>query len=183
MLCIGVSLIPVASVARLLYESNEKAVCYDSYCPNSRSKTLLGDGVKIFLFTIIASILPSLAIVIVASTWSCAIFKRYYTGGDDQLNCRMLSLPFIMPLAVIASALLEAVLTVSVETVISMLSLGDLMPYWILFTNSMLLTFLRFFIRLVYPLVLVYTHTPLRQAIKRLLDQLKNRNSVTPQAQ
>ena len=181
-LCIGVSLVSVASITRVQYESIEKPVCYDSYCPNSRSKTFFGDSVKIFLFTIIVSFLPSLAVMIVCSTWSCAVFKTNYTGGDDRLNRRILSLPFIMPLVIIASAVLEGVLVLSVGAITSMLSLGDLTPYWTAFTNSMLLIFLRFFIRLVYPLVLVYTHAPLRQAIKRLLARLKNRSNVNPQA-
>ena len=179
-LCIGVSLVYVASILRTLYETNEKVVCYDSYCPNSRSESLFGDSIKIFSSILLVSFLPSLAIVISMSTWSCAIFKKYYTGGDDQLNRRMLSLPFIMPLALIASTVLEGILVLFVGNVISMLSSSDLFPYWIAFTNSVLLIFLRFFIRLVYPLVLVYTHIPLRNAVKRLLNRFKGRNRVTP---
>lgn len=104
------------------------------------------------------------------------MFKKYYTGGDGQLNRTMLTFPFIMPLAVIASSVFEALLGGPVACIISMLSLGVLFPYWIIFTNSVLFSVARFLIRLPYPLILLYTHTSLSQSIKRLLDRLKNGN-------
>ena len=61
-----------------------------------------------------------------------------------------------------------------------MLSLGDLFPYWIVVTNSIVLTFIKLFVRLVYPFVLLYTHTFLRQAVKKLLSRLKSSNRVVP---
>ena len=111
------------------------------------------------------------------STWSCIVFKKYYTGRDDQLNRRMLSLPFIMPLVIIASSVLEALLSLLVTRVMFTLSVGDLLPYWIIFADSVLLIGLQFFIRLVYPSVLLYTHTHLRQA---LLNRFKRHNRVNP---
>ena len=75
----------------------------------------------------------------------------------------MLSLPFIMPLVILASTVLEAAIAFLIEILLSMLSLGDLFSYWIVVTNSIVLTFIMFFVQLVYPLVLLYTHTLLRQ--------------------
>ena len=68
-----------------------------------------------------------------------------------------------------------------VGVLLSMLSLGDLFPYWTMFTIFVLASFLRFFIRLVYPSVLLYTHRKLCQAIncKPLIRKLKNGN-MTP---
>ena len=85
-----------------------------------------------------------------------------------------------MPLANLASSIVEGAQILLVGIIISMLSLGDLFPYWIMFTNFLLASFLHFFIRLVYPSVLLYTHHKLRRAFKRLVRELKNGNIVTP---
>jgi hypothetical protein len=92
--------------------------------------------------------LPTTIIVLAISIWSYAAFKNYYTGGDEQLNRRMLSLPFIMPLSNVASSLIEGAAITLVGVMISMLSLGDL---WTMFTIFVLASLIRFFVRLVYP--------------------------------
>ena len=176
-LSISISFVCVASVISRLYLTGRRSLCDISFCPRSGSDIGLISRAVILALAIL---LPSLAVVVVTSTWSCAVFKKYYTGGDDQLNRRMLSLPFVMPLVIIASSLLEALLSLFVTNVISMLSLGDLLPYWIIFAYSMLLVGLQFFIRLVYPLVLLYTHTHLRQAFKKILNRFKRHNRVNP---
>ena len=178
--CISVSFVCAASVARLFYGTDRRLICHTSHCPRSEPETILVNPAVILLFFTLVAVFPSLVVVVITSTWSCAVFKKYYTGGDDQLNRRILSLPFIMPLVIIASSVFEAVLGGSVARVISMLSPGELFPYWIVFINSILFSILRFLIRLPYLIILLYTHTPLRQAVKRLLDQLKNKNRVTP---
>ena len=179
-LCIGVSFICLASIARPLYLSDRRLICHTSFCPKSGPETVLINPAVALLFVSLVILVPSLAIVVITSIWSCAVFKSYYTGGDDQLNRRMLSLPFIMPLAIIASSMLEAFLGGPVARIMSMLPLGDLFPYWIVFTNSLMLSVLRFLIRLTCPLVLFITHTRLRQAVKGLLDRLRNRSRVNP---
>ena len=179
-LCIGIGFICLVLVVRPLYLSDRGLICHTSFCPRSGPETVLINSVVVLLFLSLVILLPSFAIVVTTSIWSCAVFRNYYTGGDDQLNRRMLSLPFIMPLAIIASSLLEALLGGPVARVMSMLSLGDFFPYWIVFTNSVLFSVVRFLIRLPYPFILLYTHTRLRQAVKGLLDRLRNRNRVNP---
>ena len=181
-LSIGVSSVCSASLISQQYFMERRLICDTSFCPRNGPETVHANHAVILFSLVLIVLLPSLAVVVVTSTYSCAVFKKYYTGGDDQLNCRMLSLPFIMPLVIIASSLLEAFLSGSVAHVKSMLSLGDLFPYWIAFTNSVLLGVLRFFIRLPYPIVLLNTHTPLRAAVKGLLDRLKNGNRVIPES-
>ena len=179
-LSIGTSFVCIASVVRQLYSVDDRSICEASFCPNNLPVTGLDNHEVVSLLFFLVVLLPSIAVVVVTSTWSCAVFKRYYTGGDDQLNRRMLSLPFIMPLVIIASSVLEALLSLLVTRVISMLSLGDLLPYWIIVADSMLLIGLHFFIRLVYPLVLLYTHTHLQQAALILLNRFKRHNRVSP---
>lgn len=179
-LSIGISLIYVASTARLFHESEERLWCYESYCPNGRSESMFGDLIKIFAISTLGSFLPSLAVVFVMSTWSCLIFKKYYTGGDDQLNRRMLSLPVVMPLALIGSSILEGVVILTIAEIFFKLPLGIYFPYWLLTTQSVALLLSKLFTRLTYPLVLVYTHTHAREAFKQLLQRLKGNNRVAP---
>ena len=175
----------VASILKPVYETT---YCYENRCPNGRSDTLFGTFITVFFSIIFIAYIPTLAVVTAMSTWSCAVFKKYYIGGDDQLNRRMISLLFIMPLANVSSAVLEGALAVSVGNALSMISvLGDQFPYWSNFINTILLIILHFSIRLVYPLILLSfcsTPTPsstkLRKAIKRLLRRIKNRNRVAP---
>ena len=179
-LCIGISFVSIVSIVRLFYEMDITIICYASTCPRSGLEIFRVRPLVIFFFLSVVATFASLAIVIVTSIWSCAIFRTYYAGGDDQLNHKMLSLPFIMPLVIISTPLLEGVLRVPVAHFLSTLSLDDLLPYWIAFSTSILSSVLRVLIRLPYPLILLYTHTRLRQAVKGLLNQLRNRSQVTP---
>ena len=90
--------------------------CSESACPGARPESGSGFGVFatiLFSFIIVSSFIPSLVILFITSTLSCAVFKHYYTGGDDQLNRRILSLPIVMPLVIIASTVLEGVACVA----------------------------------------------------------------------
>ena len=95
------------------------------------------------------------------------------TGGDDQLNRRMLSLPVLMPLAISTSSVVEVIALILVGRLLEMLPLGDYSLYWIVTIRFQLLMFFRIFTRLVYPLALVYTHSHIRQAVKKMLRPLK----------
>ena len=169
-LCIIVSIVCIVATGRELYLADWQSVCGSSFCPDSVTETAFALRNVIILSLSLVFLLPSLAVVIVTSTWSCVVFKKYYTGGGDQLNRRIISLPFIMPIVIVVSASFEALLTRLVASLISMLSVGDLFPYWIIVANSNLLTISHSSIGLVYPSVLLYTHIPLRQAVKRLLN-------------
>ena len=174
-LCVGISSVCVTSVLRQFYETDKRLMCYISMCPES---ALVNTAVIFFSLSLVA-ILPSLAVA-VTSTWSCAVFKTYYTGRNDQLNRRILSLPFLMPLVIIASSVFEGALGASIAHVMSMLSLGDLLPYWIIFTSSVLFSILRLLIWLPYPLVLLYTRNRLCQAMRELLNRPRKETEWPP---
>ena len=180
--CIVLAIIYAASVVKPIYDTTQDHYCYEHYCPNSGSDDAHFGSFSIIYFSLIfIAYVPTLAVVITMSVCSCAVFKTYYTGGDDQLNRRMIFLPFIMPLFNIISGILDGAITVSVGNTLSMIpALGDLFPYWAHFISTILLTIFRFLSRLVYPMILLYTHTKVRKAIKRLLRRLKNRNRVIP---
>ena len=181
--CIGFSLAFVTPIVPVVYNSNERVVCFDNSCPSSRPES--GEGILAMVLTSISvgSLLPSLVVVIVFSVWSCAIFKNYYTGGDDQLNRRMLSFPVLMPLAINTSSVVEITALILVGRLLEMLPLGDYSLYWILTIRFQFLIFFRIFTRLIYPLALVYTHSHIRQAVKKMLLPLKCsvNNRVSPE--
>lgn len=179
-LSVGISLVFIASIVRVLHESNERVHCYDAFCPNSRPESGISNLVKVLVSVIFGSYLPSIVVVVISSTWSCALFKHYYTGGDDQLNRRMICFPFVMPLAIIASIILEVTALQIIGEVLIALSSGIYLPNWIAFAQLQALLFFRFITRVTYPLVLVCTHTQLRRAIKKLLKRFKGTNSIAP---
>lgn len=180
-LSIGVSLTFAIVAASLIHNSSERFICHDSYCPNSRPQSGYNNiFTKLLISLSLGTLLPSLIVVIIVSTWSCAIFKKYYTGGDDQLNRRMLSLPVIMPLTIVASTVLEVGAILLLGQALLMLSLGVYFPHWILFAQSQLLFFIMFVTRTVYPLMLIYTQPHLHQVFKKLLKRFKGTNSVAP---
>ena len=179
-MCIGASLIMAASFIKIVYESNEKPICNTCYCPGYRSESSFGLVARISVTVTLIIMLPSLIIVITTSVWSCALFRSYYIGGDDQLNRRMLSLPFIMPLTILASAILEVAIVMLVGRFLIALSLGEYFPHWIVFAHLELTAVLRLISRSIYPLVLIYTHASLYQAIKNLLKWFKIDNRITP---
>ncbi len=86
------------------------------------------------IFTVL-SLFPSLVAVTVTSLWSCIVFRKYHTGGDDQLNRRMLALPFIMPLTILASSVLEIALVMLAGWFLLSLSLGEYFPHWSVFAH------------------------------------------------
>ena len=180
-LCIGISLIFIATAVRWIHISDERIFCYDNYCPGYRSESEFGETLVIFVMVTLLSFLPSLVIVIVTSTWSCAVFKKYFIGGDDQLNRRILTLPVVMPLVILASTVIEGVVSLLATEIFLALSLGIYFPYWITVAQAQISTFFRFITRSVYPFVLIYTHSHVRDAVKSLLKRFKGRaNQIVP---
>ena len=180
-ICFGASLILPASFMRAIYESNEKPICNTCYCPGYRPESRLGIAARATIICTLTSMLPCLIIVVFASTWSCIIFKQYSTGGDDQLNRKMLSLPIITPLVVLTSITAEVLIVMLVGTFLVSLSLGEYFPHWIIFIHLELTAVMRIITRLIYPTVLVYSHAPLNRAVKDLLKRFKVSSRVNPE--
>ena len=178
--CIGVSLILPASFLRILYESNEKPICNTCFCPGYSPESTFSVVTRISVTALLLSMIPSLIVIMTTSIWSCTIFKTYYTGGDDQLNRRMLSLPIIMPLTILASTVLEVAIVMLVGRALLSLSLGEYFANWSVFTHLQLGVLLRLISRMIYPLILTYTHASLYREVKNLLKHLKINNRIHP---
>ena len=183
LLSIGIGLLAIAASIRDIVGSRERVTCFDAYCPGARPESGISNLIKVVFGFTLGAYLPSTAVVIIMSTWSCAIFKQYNSGGDDSLNRRMLSLPFIMPLANLTSTVLDLLSMEIVSAILLNVSLGIFFHRWIIFTQALVLIPLRFINRLTYPLVLVYTHAELRRSLGSLLKRMfkpGGENPVTP---
>ena len=173
--CVGITLIYLAFSIRIFYNSSENILyCQGSLCPNTRPQ---GPSLIIIFFS---SLILCFIVVFITSTWSCVVFKHYYTGGDNQLNRRILSLPIIMPLATITSSIIEPVISRLVMQICLSLSLGLYLPYWITVFQAIATYPYRTFSRLAYPIILIYTHSYIRETIKTLIKQIQGKNRITP---
>ena len=179
--CYGITLIYLAFAARMFYNREERIYCQNTLCPDTNTEAR--SRAVLMTVSVVSSFVPSLIIVLITSTWSCVVFKQYYTGGNNQLNRRILSLPIIMPLALIASAVLEAVIAQLVLQICLSLSLGVYLPYWIIVFQAIANYPYRVISRLAYPVILVYTHSYIREAVKTLIQQIRGKNRVTPENQ
>jgi hypothetical protein len=179
-MCFVASFIISVSSLRTVYESNEKPICNNCFCPGYRPESSFGIVARLSVITTVLSLFPSLVAVTVTSLWSCVVFRKYHTGRDDQLNRRMLSLPFIMPLTILASSILEIALVMLAGWFLLSLSLGEHFPHWSVFAHLQIVALLRLLFRLIYPLLLTYTHTSLYPTVKRLLKKLKTRHQIHP---
>ena len=91
------------------FSHNEKAICNTCYSPDFRPEYSYSCVFRAIVGLTFANVDSSLTVVVITSKWSCTVFKKYYTSGDNHLNCRMLSLPFIMPFAITALTALEVI--------------------------------------------------------------------------
>ena len=85
-----------------------------------------------------------------------------------------------MPLALFAATMLELIAALLNTQILLQFSLGEYFPYWIGLSQSLLNTMLRIVSRSAYPVLLIYMHSHIREAIKKLLKRVKVHNRVTP---
>ena len=113
---------------------------------------------------------PCIGIIIVSSIWSCVTFKKGYTGGNAELNQRMISLPILilLPIQLISD------LIFLIRVILVMIFDRYIMEYsanWLIFAVQMS-TLLINNDGPLYPLVLAYIHPQLRSAWKEMLKKV-----------
>ena len=177
------SLTYVAPTIHLIHKSEERVLCSEIHSPNSASRSDFGPGITIFITLFLSVFLPSLTVTVLTSIWSCVTFKKYYTGGNDLLNRRMLSLPVIMPLTIIATTVLESIVALLLSNLLVTLS-------WATFYHTgvlLLVVILLYILQYIHKIILSfssYLHSFISLSnhyIKSLLKQLRpSTNHVTP---
>ena len=110
---VGVGAIFATENAILTNLNNERLGCTD-FCPGQNVGTYFNipaRTINIVMISYIAfSWLPSLVILLISTSWSCIVFKKRYTGGNDELNRRIISIPIILPAGFILTTLFTLLL-------------------------------------------------------------------------
>ena len=182
-ICAAYSIVFSSSCLGYLITSNTRTTC-SKLCGTTSSETLTNYNV-FFLSYGVMVLLPCLAIVIVASTWSCIVFKKSYIGGDSQLSRRLVSLPLIIPLSVISITLLVYLLRDIGVRILLISSVGIFFPQWAIFASGLISFSEELAGGLFYPLVLMFIHPQLRRAWVKmfksgwsLMKGVKNRKRI-----
>jgi hypothetical protein len=69
-------------------------ICYSTIgCAGIEAARLLSN----FAFFHVTVWVPSVSILVAATVWSCAIFKKSYAGHDNGLTRRIVAMPLVMP--------------------------------------------------------------------------------------
>lgn len=131
-LCIGVITLMVIGGFTLVNLAGQAYVC-NGVCPLHMSATFPAIGITQASYVVV-SWLPSFLIVIVCTSWSCLIFKKSYTGGNDDLNRRILSLPIVLPLTLATPSIVSASLLGVIEQTTRTLEVAE-SGYWIVFAR------------------------------------------------
>ena len=145
-------------------------LCNQVCLSDQQKQTLAVSSAFIFVFLsfIPFAWIPSLVIVIITATWSCVIFKKSYTGGDDQLNKRILSIPLVMPIVIMGNNLFSGfIVRALISEIFVRLPFGGFRRYWVAFAQFEVTYFLDAFNDFFYPIVLLYLMPPLRQALRK----------------
>ena len=111
---------------------------------------------------------PSLFTVTFCTTLSCTIFKKNYTGGSDDLNRRIISLPIVLPLTLVIPTLLSTSILAVVERWLTSSRPFDY-PYWVIFTRFISFQAYEIISRVVYPFILLLLNKKIGKNWKTLL--------------
>ena len=80
-------------------------------CPRNMTKTKFNGLLISFVIYVVICFIPSVLSIVLTTTWSCVVFKNSYTGDDDGLKRRMLSLPLVYPIAIILPLVVSVAIT------------------------------------------------------------------------
>ena len=93
-------------------------------CPLEVTQNFWGSTVAFALYSAFCYF-PSLFVVVLCTTWSCIVFKKSYTGGDDQLNRQIISLPIVLPLTLVIPSALSTLILGAIEQSLKSYVLND----------------------------------------------------------
>ncbi len=178
---VGVGAIFATETAVLTNLNNERLGCTD-FCPgqdvggsfNFSARTI------VMISYVTLTWLPSVVILLISTIWSCIVFKKRYTGGNDQLNRRLISLPIILPVGFILSTVFTLLLRRLVLVIILSYKVR-FAQYWLFLSGAMISLLDEILDGLIYQLILVYLNPHLFKTWKGLFH--RHSNQVHPQAE
>ena len=107
-IAIVVGLLFAIEIGILTNLNGELQGCTDFNCPGQRETSLVISATCTSSISYIIIVwIPSFMILVFATSWSCTVFRKFYTGGDDQLSRRQLSMPVILPAVLALSTIVN----------------------------------------------------------------------------
>ena len=100
---VGITLIVITVVAVLipLFFTIVRIIDGDTFiCSGACPGSIVAHTLIFFIIYVNTVWMPSLLIVVIVTTWSCILFKRYYAGNDADLNRRIIVIPLAMPIII-----------------------------------------------------------------------------------
>ena len=180
---IGVGAIFATETAVLTRLSDERLACSD-FCPGQNNGTSFpySAGTIITTSIFVFCWLPSLTILLISTTWSCIAFKKYYTGGSNQLNRQLVSLPIILPASFILNTLFIVLLRRLVLVIIQSYELR-FVEYWLFVSAAATAILDETLDGIIFQLILVYLNPQLFKTWKGLFNRQIYSNQVHPETQ
>ena len=173
-ICISIAYSAIFPIEFIAFQAKQNfqdlLLCSQVCLPDQQEQILAVSSafIPVFLSYIPLAWIPSLITVIITATWSCMIFKKSYTGGNDQLNKRILSIPLVMPFVIIATNLFAGFIIRALTSEIFLrLPFGAFRRYWVGFIQLEFTFILDAFSGFFYPILLLYLMPPLRQALRK----------------
>ena len=165
----------------LLNSGGQTYICIDT-CPGYSTYNF--DGIALgFVIYLVTCFIPCLLVVTLCTIWSCAIFKKNYIGGNDDLNRRMLSLPFVLPLILIIPTVISVPLVRYARQLLISFRPTDY-PYWTIFVRFIAFQIYEFIAKIGYPLILLALNPKLGNNCKTFVFTmtkcLRRNNQVGP---
>ena len=157
--------------------------CTDFKCPavEQRDTFITAKNTALFSYYVTIVWLPSFVILLISTSWSCIVFKKHYTGEDDQLNRRLLSMPVILPAVLVLSTLASYIIRRFVFGVIVLAYEMKFVQYmyWLFVSGAVTTLVSDILDGILYQLLLTYLNPRLFNAWKELFR--RKRNVVHPQ--
>ena len=170
-----------ATESAILTNLNSERLGYTDFCPgqNVGASFSFSANTIVLLSYVALTWLPSFVILLISTIWSCTVFKKRYTGGNDQLNKRLISLPVILPAIFILTTLFAVLLRRFVLIVIQMYVVRFI-HYWLFVSGAMISLLDEVLDGIIYQMILTYLNPHLFKTWKGLFYRNFG-NQVHPQ--
>ena len=162
--CFTASILLVSEGLALVNLAGQTYAC-QGLCPQTISQRFSGLAFTFISYALV-SMLPSTIIVMVCTTWSCVIFKKAYIGDNNELTRRIVSLPIILPIALVLPYILSNTLIFFIERFLSAVPFSI---YWSLFNRLLIFQCYEFISGIAYPFILVLLNPKIGRHWKELV--------------
>ena len=176
---VGVGAFFATESAILTNLNGERLGCTD-FCPGQNVGASFNFSAKtiVMISYVALSWLPSLVILLISTIWSCIFFKKRYTGGNDQLNRRLISIPVLLPAIFILTTLFTVLLR-RLVLILLQSYVVRFIHYWLFVSGAMISLLDEILDGIIYQMILIYLNPHLFKTWKGLF--YRNSNRVHPQ--